>query len=361
MTAVHVDHLEKRYAEVPVLHDLSLDIPDGSFTVLLGPSGCGKSTLLNCIAGLDDVQGGAIRFDDRDVTHLEPKDRDIAMVFQSYALYPTMTVRRNMGFGLSMARRPKAEIEEKVQGAARLLQIEHLLDRRPPQLSGGQRQRVAIGRALVRNAKVFLFDEPLSNLDAKLRAEMRVEIKRLHERLGVTMIYVTHDQIEAMTLATRIAVLRGGVIEQYDEPENLYERPSTRFVADFVGSPGINFLDGTLDVSNGVASARIGDSSMPLNGYPFKAKPDHGQPIVVGIRPERIGTPGEVGHGYEIEMTHSLTEPMGADSLVWFDWQGQSVSARLRPAVAHQVQARARLAIDLSAVSIFSAESEQRM
>src|SRR5580704_12045698 len=260
MSAVSVSGLFKSFGPLQVLKNINLPIEAGDFTVLLGPSGCGKSTLLNAIAGLEDTDAGLIEIDGADVTQREPSKRGIAMVFQSYALYPTMTVRGNLSFGLRVKSTPRAEILKRVSWAAELLQITPLLDRKPGQLSGGQRQRVAIGRALVQNAKVFLFDEPLSNLDAKLRSEMRVEIKRLHKELQPTILYVTHDQIEAMTLATRIAVMRGGRIEQYAAPDELYEAPATLFVAGFVGSPAMNFLQCTIERSGNSVAARIDDA-----------------------------------------------------------------------------------------------------
>src|SRR6187200_1877693 len=247
MPSVSVKDLDLAYGSLKILDNLTLDIAEGEFIVLLGPSGCGKSTLLNCIAGLLDITDGQIFIKGKNVTWEEPKDRGIGMVFQSYALYPQMSVKGNLTFGLRNQRVPRDEIEKRVARTAEILQIEPLLDRKPSQLSGGQRQRVAIGRALVRDVDVFLFDEPLSNLDAKLRAELRVEIKRLHQRLSNTMIYVTHDQIEAMTLADRIAVMKGGLIQQLDTPQAIYNRPVNRFVAGFIGSPGMNFIEGTVE------------------------------------------------------------------------------------------------------------------
>nr|WP_272214597.1 ABC transporter ATP-binding protein [Marinicella sp. W31]MDC2880223.1 ABC transporter ATP-binding protein [Marinicella sp. W31] len=244
MSSVAIENLDIRYGNVHVVKSLDLQIKDGEFLVLLGPSGCGKSTLLNAIGGLTDVSGGTLHFNDRDVTWTDPKDRGIGMVFQSYALYPTMTVERNMSFGLRIAGVPRPEIEKKVKWASELLQITQLLDRKPSALSGGQRQRVAIGRALVRDADIFLFDEPLSNLDAKLRAELRLEIKKLHKALGSTMIYVTHDQIEALTLADRIAVMKDGIIQQLDTPLNVYNKPANEFVGTFLGSPAMNKIAG---------------------------------------------------------------------------------------------------------------------
>ncbi len=247
MTSVLVKDVSLNFGNIEVLKSLNLDVPEGEFLVLLGPSGCGKSTLLNCIAGLLDVTAGQIFISGKNVTWEEPKDRGIGMVFQSYALYPQMTVRGNLSFGLKNAGMAAEEIGRRIARTAEILQIEPLLDRKPSQLSGGQRQRVAIGRALVRDVDVFLFDEPLSNLDAKLRSELRVEIKRLHQRLANTMIYVTHDQIEAMTLADRIAVMKGGLIQQFDAPQAIYNRPVNRFVAGFIGSPGMNFIEGEVD------------------------------------------------------------------------------------------------------------------
>src|SRR6478735_2636823 len=263
MSAVSVSGLSKSFGHLRVLKDIDLPIEAGGFTVLLGPSGCGKSTLLNAIAGLEDTDAGAIEIDGADVTHREPSKRGIAMVFQSYALYPTMSVRKNLSFGLRVRSVPRQEVMRRVDWAAKLLQIDELLDRKPSQLSGGQRQRVAIGRALVQQAKVFLFDEPLSNLDAKLRTEMRVELKRLHKDLGATIVYVTHDQIEAMTLATRIAVMKAGRIEQHAAPDELYETPETLFVAGFVGSPAMNFMRGRM--ASGVVE--VNSAQFPVDRY----------------------------------------------------------------------------------------------
>src|SRR3954468_14487372 len=287
MPNVQFEKIVKTYGRVTVLKNLDLEIGDGEFVVLLGPSGCGKTTLLNLLAGLIDVSSGRISIGNRDVTDLDPKDRGLAMVFQSYALYPTKTVRGNLKFGLSAFKLSEEEQKQRTAWAAKLLQIEPLLDRKPAQLSGGQRQRVAIGRALVRDVDVFLFDEPLSNLDAKLRSELRVEIKRLHQRLANTMIYVTHDQIEAMTLADRIAVMYGGEIQQLDTPQEIYNHPVNRFVAGFIGSPGLNFFDGAVD-TNGAATFRSGEIAVPLSRYGFDngAEPKDG--VVLGVRPEHI-------------------------------------------------------------------------
>jgi multiple sugar transport system ATP-binding protein len=299
-----------------VFDRLDLEVESGEFLVLLGPSGCGKSTLLNAIAGLLDVEQGQIWIGERNVTWEEPKDRGIAMVFQSYALYPRMNVRQNLSFGLRMARTPKAEIERRVSEAAALLQIDHLLDRRPEQLSGGQRQRVAIGRALVRDAAVFLFDEPLSNLDAQLRNELRVEIKRLHQRLTATMIYVTHDQIEALTLADRIAVMQSLEIQQLGTPSEIYHRPANLFVAGFVGSPRMNFVDGRLEQDGDGFAFVTGERRLHLNGYDFSGRPAAGAPVTLGVRPEHFILDGD-GPCRLDGLSVELLEPMGADSLVW--------------------------------------------
>ena len=315
--SVSVRDLSLSFGSVSALEHLDLDVMDGEFLVLLGPSGCGKSTLLNCIAGLIDVTDGQVFINGWNVTWEEPKDRNIGMVFQSYALYPQMSVRRNLSFGLRSARVPKDEIGKRIARTAEILQIEPLLDRKPSQLSGGQRQRVAIGRALVRDVDVFLFDEPLSNLDAKLRSELRVEIKRLHQKLGNTMVYVTHDQVEAMTLADRIAVMRSGRIQQLGAPHEIYRRPVNRFVAGFIGSPQMNFLSGEL-ASDPAPAFRARDVRVPLDRYAFDEHAASGGPCVLGIRPESVaigadGSARTFSHEVEVE----IVEPMGADTLVW--------------------------------------------
>jgi multiple sugar transport system ATP-binding protein len=359
MAAVSVRDVSVAFETVRVFDGLSLDIEQGEFVVLLGPSGCGKSTLLNAIAGLLDVASGQIWIGGRNVTWEEPKDRGIAMVFQSYALYPRMNVRENMSFGLKMAKAPKPDIEKRVKQAAELLQITHLLDRRPDQLSGGQRQRVAIGRALVRDAAVFLFDEPLSNLDAKLRNELRVEIKRLHARLGqATMIYVTHDQIEAMTLADRIVVMKEQKIQQIGSPSEIYRRPSNLFVAGFIGSPQMNFIKGRLE-ANGGGPAFVSDRRrLALDGYPFTGRPQPGQEVVLGVRPEHLET-GETGAwpGFTID----IVEPMGADTIIWVSGGAETLQVRTsgnRKAVPGE-----RLTLDLhpEQVSLFAAETGDRL
>jgi lactose/L-arabinose transport system ATP-binding protein len=284
MTGISLEGVSKRYGGHQVIEAMDLDIPEGEFTVFVGPSGCGKSTLLRMIAGLEDISDGTLRIGGKVMNHVAASKRGVAMVFQSYALYPHMSVAENMGFGLRMKKMPPAEISERVATVASTLQLDRLLDRRPAQLSGGQRQRVAIGRAMLREPEVFLFDEPLSNLDAELRVAMRVEIARLHRALGTTMVYVTHDQTEAMTLADRIVVLRDGRVEQIGTPLDLYGDPATQFVAGFIGSPRMNFLDAR--VSEGNCSLRIGDSVLPLPLV--RDRPEAGASVTVGIRPEHL-------------------------------------------------------------------------
>jgi multiple sugar transport system ATP-binding protein len=360
-TSVSVRNLSLSFGSVAVLQSLDLDIGDGEFLVLLGPSGCGKSTLLNCIAGLLDVSSGSIVIKGKNVTWEEPKDRGIGMVFQSYALYPQMTVRGNLSFGLKTARMPKPEIEKRVARTAEILQIEPLLDRKPSQLSGGQRQRVAIGRALVRDVDVFLFDEPLSNLDAKLRAELRVEIKRLHQRLSNTMIYVTHDQIEAMTLADRIAVMKGGLIQQLDTPQAIYNRPVNRFVAGFIGSPGMNFIEGTVE-DGGQPSFRTGDVSVPLGRYVFDNGARAASAATLGIRPEHIAYgPAAGSQPYSKEIEVEIVEPMGSDTLVWTRLGEQNLSFRVEAEKALSVGDRILIGFDPARASVFAGSSGQRL
>jgi multiple sugar transport system ATP-binding protein len=354
MGAVSVRDVTVAFHSLRVFDRMSIEVERGEFLVLLGPSGCGKSTLLNAIAGLLDVDEGQIWIDGRNVTWEEPKDRGIAMVFQSYALYPRMSVRENLSFGLRMAKTPRPEIERRVAQAASMLQIEHLLDRRPDQLSGGQRQRVAIGRALVRDADVFLFDEPLSNLDAQLRNELRVEIKRLHQRLRTTtMIYVTHDQIEALTLADRIAVMKDQQIQQLDTPAEIYHRPANRFVAGFVGSPRMNFLDGTL--VEGPAFA-CGNRRLPLDGYHFAERPEPGRPATLGVRPEHLAT-GEGWDGFSVD----LVEPMGADNLVWCRDGDLTFELRLPGERVMAPGAPISLVLDPARISLFCTAQGQRL
>jgi multiple sugar transport system ATP-binding protein len=333
MPSVEFRNLVKQFGRVTVLEELNLTVNDGEFLVLLGPSGCGKTTLLNLLAGLQEVTAGSILIGERDVTDLDPKDRGLAMVFQSYALYPTKTVRGNLKFGLSAQRLDRAEIERRVAWAAKLLRIDQLLDRRPAQLSGGQRQRVAIGRALVKNVDVFLFDEPLSNLDAKLRTEMRLEIKKLHHELRKTVVYVTHDQVEAMTMATRIAVMDGGVIQQIGTPDEIYDQPSNLFVARFVGSPPMNVVETTIDLAGNrvIATHRPTGVEMDLSDYAFARQPSSGARALVGMRPEHfaIGKPngGKPAATFELPLRYS--EKTGSDGTAFLAAGDELIAVRV--------------------------------
>jgi multiple sugar transport system ATP-binding protein len=363
MPQVSVKHVDKVYqGKTHVLKDLSLEIESGEFLVLLGPSGCGKTTLLNCIAGLLDIEGGRIEIGSRDVTHLDPSERDIAMVFQSYALYPTKTVYGNMAFCLRMKRKSRSFIEEKVRETAELLQISELLHRKPATLSGGQRQRAAIGRALVRDAAVCLFDEPLSNLDAKLRTEMRVELKKLHKKIRSTFIYVTHDQVEAMTLATRIAVMNDGTFSQISTPDDLYARPANTFVANFIGSPAMNFVTGRVGFGDSKVLIRTEDGiSFNVSAYPFMARPAEGQKVILGLRPELFRKPVEGSDPYTLRL--NLIEPLGSNVLCYCQLGKTDVVASLNPAdiAGARSDEELRLSIDLSKVSVFDAASSQRL
>ncbi|WP_224367032.1 ABC transporter ATP-binding protein [Hyalangium versicolor] len=360
MHGIRLEAVRKAYGSLVIIDDLELQIDDGEFLVLLGPSGCGKSTLLNVIAGLEPATSGRIFIGGRDVTQLEPDERDIAMVFQSYALYPNMSVRQNIGFGLKMRKVPSAEIDRKVDSVAQLLRIEHLIDRRPAQLSGGQQQRVAIGRALVRQPSVFLFDEPLSNLDAKLRADMRVELKRLHERIGRTMVYVTHDQIEAMTMATRIVVLDQGRIQQCDKPEVIYERPANRFVASFVGAPTMNFLDGRLTRSGDCPAIACRDVVIPLPGLEGPPALAEGSPVVLGLRPEHV-MPAERGGAGTIQAVPLMSEPTGPDVFVLMSLGDSEITARLPTGEKIQRHAPLPIRVDGRRVSLFSPQNGARL
>lgn len=362
MPSVSVRELSLNFGDVQVLRNLNLDIEEGEFLVLLGPSGCGKSTLLNCIAGLLDASDGQIFIKERNVTWEEPKDRGIGMVFQSYALYPQMSVEGNLSFGLKNARMPSDEITKRVTRASEILQIEPLLKRKPSQLSGGQRQRVAIGRALVRDVDVFLFDEPLSNLDAQLRSELRVEIKRLHARLKNTMIYVTHDQIEALTLADRIAVMKGGVIQQLAAPQLIYNKPSNLYVAGFIGSPAMNFLPGQLVVSGEQASFTTKDgASISLQGYEASTSLSQGGEAILGVRPEHIQIHTEPIPGVTIPATVEIDEPMGADSLLWLKLEQQSLSVRIDADLNCQEGTIYHLEFNIPKSSIFRKDTEERI
>jgi multiple sugar transport system ATP-binding protein len=357
--SVSTRNLSLGYGAVQVLRDLNIDIGKGEFLVLLGSSGCGKSTLLNCIAGLAEPTEGQVFIGDRNVTWLEPAERGIGMVFQSYALYPQMTVRGNLEFGLKNARTPRDEIDRRVARAAEILQIGPLLDRKPAQLSGGQRQRVAIGRALVRDVDVFLFDEPLSNLDAKLRSSLRVELKRLHQQLGnTTMIYVTHDQVEAMTLADRIAIMKDGRIQQLGTPEEVYGRPSTLYVAQFIGSPSMNILKGR--VADGAFIT--GDLKVPLDGYRFVAAAPSQREVRFGIRPEHVGIGREADAAPLSLQAHvELVEPLGSDKLIWTRVAGEAFCVRADGRFPVAAGETVRIGIDASAASLFDAETEARV
>jgi multiple sugar transport system ATP-binding protein len=355
-SSISVRDLTLNFGAVSVLQKMNLEVAEGEFIVLLGPSGCGKSTLLNCLAGLLDISDGQIWIKGKNVTWAEPSERGIGMVFQSYALYPQMTVRGNLSFGLKNAKMPGAEIAKRVARAAEILQIGPLLDRKPSALSGGQRQRVAIGRALVRDVDVFLFDEPLSNLDAKLRSELRVEIKRLHSRLQNTMVYVTHDQIEALTLADRIAVMRGGVIQQLAAPQEIYNRPSNLFVAGFIGSPSMNMLKGSID--DGRFHTR--DAVIDLAGYDGGALINRPEAIL-GLRPEHLTIVGKAEVGKTIPAVVEIDEPMGADSLIWLTAGGQQVSVRVPVEKRMSAGTEVHLRVDMPKASLFDAKTEQRV
>ncbi|MAM08898.1 MAG: sugar ABC transporter ATP-binding protein [Rhizobiaceae bacterium] len=358
MGSVSLKNVNKSFGAVDVIHDVSLDIEDGEFCVLIGPSGSGKSTLLRIIAGLEDVTSGAIRIDERDVTELPPKQRDIAMVFQTYALYPQMTVAENMGFALKLAGMPKAQIAEKVQETARMLELEPLLERLPKALSGGQRQRVSMGRAIVRDPSVFLFDEPLSNLDAKLRVQVRGEIADLHRRLGTTSVYVTHDQVEAMTLGQKIVVLRDGRVEQAGPPLTLYEDPVNTFVASFLGTPSINLVEARVEGGHGEAAARLVDGTLLSLGSGHDCR--DGQAILYGIRPEHVGiVAGHPGGG--ISATIHAVENTGSDMVIVSDAGGYRLTAAFKEQRPLQAGQAVTIIPDLSKVRVFDAGSGKRI
>ncbi len=329
MSGVTLERVIKRYGDVQVIHGVDLKVEDGEFCVFVGPSGCGKSTLLRMVAGLEETSEGRINIGARDVTRSDPSERGVAMVFQTYALYPHMTVAENMGFGLKMTGHPRAEIDSKVREASRILKLDDYLARKPKALSGGQRQRVAIGRAIVRGPEVFLFDEPLSNLDAELRVEMRVEIARLHREIGATMIYVTHDQVEAMTLADRIVVMKDGHIEQVGTPMDVFNHPITTFVATFIGSPPMNLLPGIIEG----ATVRLADGTGVPVPDRLKEFVRNGMAVQLGIRPDDISPVGhglsQDGPGAEVQLTVDLAEPLGMESLIYTRLAGQEVQAKL--------------------------------
>ncbi len=359
MAQVVMKDLNKKYDEVHAVKDVNLHIRDKEFVVLVGPSGCGKSTTLRMVAGLEEISGGEILIGDRVVNDLPPKDRDIAMVFQNYALYPHMTVYDNMAFGLKMRKFPKAEIEKRVQDAADILGIRELLKRKPRQLSGGQRQRVAVGRAIVRHPQVFLFDEPLSNLDAKLRVQMRVELKRLHDRLETTAIYVTHDQVEAMTLGDRVVVMKDGWIQQVGEPLELYGKPANKFVAGFIGSPAMNFAEATVTEEAGqviVTNPGLRVSVPPARVERMRAY--KGQTVTVGVRPEDMHI--ETGEGRTgFDAIVEVVEPLGSEILLDVKVGNTVMVARVDPTVRAKVGEKLRLNVHPDRLHFFDAKTEQ--
>jgi multiple sugar transport system ATP-binding protein len=355
MAAVTVTGVEKWFGTTHVIRGVDIAIADGEFCVLVGPSGCGKSTLLRMIAGLEEITHGEVAIGGRVVNRVAPKERDIAMVFQNYALYPHMTVRDNMSFALTLAKMPKADIEAHVKKAADILGLAPYLDRYPRQLSGGQRQRVAMGRAIVRDPQVFLFDEPLSNLDAKLRVQMRTEIRELHQRLKTTSIYVTHDQIEAMTMADRIVVMKDGIVEQTGDPLGLYDYPVNTFVAGFIGSPAMNMIPGTARLVGGRQHVDFADgASLPL---PTNARAEDGQPVLYGIRPEHCALTGAGGLPVDVV----VVEPTGADTQLYCRFNGQEVTAMVRDRVGCRPGERIALTPDLPRAHLFDAASGVRL
>ncbi|MEE1314808.1 MAG: sn-glycerol-3-phosphate ABC transporter ATP-binding protein UgpC [Faecalimonas sp.] len=366
MASLSLKGINKTYPNGFVaVKDFNLEIEDKEFVIFVGPSGCGKSTTLRMIAGLEEITDGELKIDDRIVNDVEPKDRDIAMVFQNYALYPHMTVYDNMAFGLKLRKVPKKEIDKMVREAAKILDLEPLLDRKPKALSGGQRQRVAMGRAIVRNPKVFLMDEPLSNLDAKLRGQMRIEISKLHQRLGTTIIYVTHDQTEAMTLGTRIVVMSAGVIQQVDTPQVLYDAPNNLFVAGFIGSPQMNFMDAVCNVKGDKVYLQVGPASIALTKEKSKKLIDggyEGKTVVLGIRPENVHDEEEFlakSPDTVIESTIRVYEMLGAEVYLYFDYEGANVTARVNPATKARTGDTVKFALDAEKIHVFDKETEQ--
>ena len=364
MKTLKIEDLSKNFGTTEVLKKINLEIDEGNFLVLLGPSGCGKSTLLNIIAGLESINEGSVYIDDYNVSKVEPKDRNIAMVFQSYALYPSMNVRENMIFGLKQAKTSKEKIEEQLEKVSKFLQVDQLLERKPSQLSGGQRQRVAIGRALVREPRIFLFDEPLSNLDAKLRVEMRREIKKLHQQLKTTVVYVTHDQTEAMSLGTSIAIMNHGVIQQNDTPENIYNKPNNTFVADFIGSPSMNLIAGSLKQNSDKISfiAEGSNFEIPIKGYNFKDKSNlNNKEVFFGIRPEHIFFKKFNESDFEITLSAELSEYIGHEQIVTFNYSNQEILAKFPSTSKIEVNKELNLYFDLTQISIFDKNSKERI
>ena len=365
MASLSLKNVTKKYPNGFVaVKEFNLEIADKEFIIFVGPSGCGKSTTLRMIAGLEDISSGELYIDDKLVNDVEPKDRDIAMVFQNYALYPHMSVYDNMAFGLKLRKTPKDEIDKKVHDAAKILDLEHLLDRKPKALSGGQRQRVAMGRAIVRSPKVFLMDEPLSNLDAKLRGQMRVEISKLHQRLETTIIYVTHDQTEAMTLGTRIVVMKDGVVQQVDTPQALYNTPCNLFVAGFIGSPQMNFMDAKISVDGENVTAQVGESNIAVPATKAKALIDggyDGKTVVLGIRPEDIHDSQmfiEASPSAPMTSVVKVYELLGAEVFLYFDYEGSSMTARVDPRTTARTGDTVKFAFDAEKIHVFDKETE---
>ena len=365
MASLSLQGIQKIYPNgFHAVKDFNLEIADKEFIIFVGPSGCGKSTTLRMIAGLEDISGGTFKIDGKIMNDVEPKDRDIAMVFQNYALYPHMTVYDNMAFGLKLRKVPKDEIDKKVREAAKILDLEKLLDRKPKALSGGQRQRVAMGRAIVRNPKVFLMDEPLSNLDAKLRVQMRIEISKIHQRLGATIIYVTHDQTEAMTLGTRIVVMKDGVVQQVDTPQHLYEQPGNLFVAGFMGSPQMNFLDAQIAEKGGDLIAKVGEYDIVIPAAKAKVLKDGGyvgKTVVLGIRPEDIHDSQmfiEASPSVPMTSTVKVYELLGAEVFLYFDVNGTQVTARVDPRTNSKTGDTIKFAFDMEKSHFFDKETE---
>ena len=364
MKTLKIEDLSKNFGSTEVLKKINLEIDEGNFLVLLGPSGCGKSTLLNIIAGLETINEGNVFIDDYNVSKVEPKDRNIAMVFQSYALYPSMNVKENMIFGLKQAKTSKDKIKEQLEKVSKFLQVDQLLERKPSQLSGGQRQRVAIGRALVREPRIFLFDEPLSNFDSKLRVEMRREIKKLHQQLKTTVVYVTHDQTEAMSLGTKIAIMNHGVIQQNDTPENIYNKPNNTFVADFIGSPSMNLIKGKLKQSSNIISfvAEGSNLEIPIDNYNFKANDNlNNKEVFFGIRPEHIFFKKLNDNDFEITLRADLSEYIGHEQIMTFDYDNQEILAKFPSTIKTELSKETKLYFDLTQVSLFDAKTEERI
>ena len=370
MATLKIINLEKKFNQTEVLKGINLEINDGDFLVLLGPSGCGKSTLLNTIAGLESSNKGEILIDSQNVNNLEPSERDIAFVFQSYALYPAMNVEENIVFGLKQRKISKDNIEQSLDKIADLLKIKELLKRKPAQLSGGQRQRVAMGRALVRDPKIFLFDEPLSNLDAKLRIEMRREIKKLHQNFKTTMVYVTHDQTEAMSLGTKIAIMNDGKIEQFDTPHNIYDKPNTTFVADFVGSPSMNFISGRIEKNDNdivfLSNDAKKEEGINISNLNIKI-PSSGQ-VIFGIRPEHLFLKKEHAlrvtkdtNFVEIEVKPELYEYVGHEQIITFNYLGQEILGKFSSSAEIEINKIMKLFIDMNSVSIFDSDTKIRI